>query len=162
MKKFFYVLLSVIALLGVSYIVIKSEPLPSFEPDRNYVLGKENEILTKFLLAKDSSVITLDEGHFSLTQSLSLDGVKHVTIKGQGMDKTVLSFKNQTKGAEGIRIVNSTNVTLLDLTIEDAQGDNIKVMDTDGITIQNVRSSWTGQVSQENGAYRQRNRKQCG
>ena len=153
MKKFFYVLLSVIALLGVSYIVIKSEPLPSFEPDRNYVLGKENEILTKFLLAKDSSVITLNEGHFSLTQSLSLDGVKHVTIKGQGMDKTVLSFKNQTKGAEGIRIVNSTNVTLLDLTIEDAQGDNIKVMDTDGITIQNVRSSWTGQVSQENGAY---------
>lgn len=153
MKKIRYVLLTMILLLVVSYFFIKNEPLPSYNPDRSYVLGKENEILSQFLLAKDSSVIEIGAGHFLLTQSLSLDGVKHVTIKGQGIDKTVLSFKDQTKGAEGVRITNSTNVTLQDLTIEDAKGDNIKVMDTDGITIRNVQSSWTGKVSKDNGAY---------
>ena len=153
MKKFLYFLLTIILLLTVSFLVIKNEPLPSYNPDRNYIEGKENEILSKFLLAKDSTTITLGEGHFLLTQSLSLDGVKNVTINGQGIDKTVLSFKDQTKGAEGIRIANCNNITLKDLTIEDATGDNIKVMDTDGITFKNVQSSWTGKVSKENGAY---------
>ena len=153
MKRILYVILTVIILLIVSFFFIKNEPLPSYNPERDYVEGKENEILSKFLLAKDSTVIELDEGSFLLSQSLSIDGVKHVTIKGKGIDKTVLSFKDQTKGAEGIRITNSTNITIQDLTVEDAKGDNIKVMDTDGITIRNVQSSWTGKVSKENGAY---------
>lgn len=153
MKKNLYVILTVITLLIVSFFFIKNEPLPSYNPERDYVEGKENEILSKFLLAKDSTVIELDEGCFLLSQSLSLDGVKHVTIKGKGLDKTILSFKGQTKGAEGIRITNSVNITLQDLTVEDAKGDNIKVMDTDSITIRNVQSSWTGKVSKDNGAY---------
>jgi parallel beta-helix repeat protein len=137
----------------ILFFVVKSEPIPEYNPERNYVEGKENEILSKFLLAKDSTIIELDEGHFTLSQSLSLDGVKHVTIIGKGIDKTVLNFKGQTKGAEGIRITNCTSITLQDLTIENAKGDNIKVMDTDGITFKNVEASWTGKVSKENGAY---------
>ena len=38
---------------------------------------------------------------FLFSQSLSLDNKTHLTIKGKGMDKTVLSFKGQTSGAEG-------------------------------------------------------------
>lgn len=153
MRKILYFLLGVVLLLGVTYLIVSSEPLPSYNPERNYIEGKEQEILSKFLLAKDSTVIEIEEGHFSLRQSLSLDGVNHVTIRGKGLNKTVLSFKGQTKGAEGIRITNSQNIRIENLTVEDAKGDNIKVMDTKGITFNNVQSSWTGKVSKENGAY---------
>ncbi len=155
MKKILYVLLILLVGLAILFFVLKSEPMPTYSPDRNYITdkGTEQAILSQFLLAKDSSVIELGNGHFTLSQSLPLDGVSHVTIKGQGMANTVLNFEGQTKGAEGIRITNSKNITIQDLTVENAKGDNIKVMDTDGVTFRNVESSWTGKVSEDNGAY---------
>ncbi|CAM1369829.1 parallel beta-helix domain-containing protein [Tenacibaculum xiamenense] len=153
MKKLYYVVIGLFAFAFIAYLFIKKEPLPTYNVDRYYIEGKENEILAKFLLAKDSSVIELDEGHFLLGQSLILDGVNNVTIRGKGIHKTVLSFKGQNKGAEGIRISNAQNITLENLTVEDAKGDNIKVMDTKGIIIRNVQSSWVGKVSEKNGAY---------
>lgn len=153
MKKALYFIIVIVIIGFITYFNIKNEPLPAYNPERNYITNQEEDILTKFLLAKDSTTIYLDEGHFSLSQSLILDGVKKITIKGKGKDKTVLSFKNQTSGAEGIRITNSNNIIIEDLTVEDAKGDNIKVMNVDGITMRNMRSSWTGKVSDKNGAY---------
>ena len=126
--------------------------MPEYNPERNYI-DLEEEILKAFILAKDSSTIQLPEGHFLFSQSLSLDGKKHLTIKGMGMDKTVLSFKGQEQGAEGIKISNSQNIILEDFSIEDAVGDNLKISDTDTLTINRIRSAWTGKVSTENGAY---------
>ena len=125
--------------------------MPEYNPERNYI-DLEEEILEAFILAKDSSTIQLPEGHFLFSQSLSLDGKKHLTIKGMGMDKTVLSFKGQEQGAEGIKISNSQNIILEDFSIEDAVGDNLKISDTDTLTINRIRSAWTGKASTENGA----------
>ena len=69
------------------------------------------------------------------------------------MDKTVLSFKGQSSGAEGIKITNSKNITLEDFAIEDAVGDNLKISDSDSVVMRRIRSAWTGEVSVENGAY---------
>jgi parallel beta-helix repeat protein len=69
------------------------------------------------------------------------------------MNKTVLSFKIQENGAEGLKITNSENIILEDFTIEDAVGDNIKVTDTKGITFRRIKSAWTGEISKKNGAY---------
>lgn len=129
-----------------------SSKLPSYDPERDY-LDLEEALVKEFIFAKDSSVIELPEGHFLFSQSLSLDNKKHLTIRGKGMDKTVLSFKGQKSGAEGIKITNSQHITLEDFTIEDAAGDNLKVSETDTLIIRRIRSAWTGEVSEENGAY---------
>ena len=141
-------------LLILIVVVILNTPtsMPEYSPNRDYI-DLEEEILEAFILAKDSSTIQLPEGHFLFSQSLSLDGKKHLTIKGMGMDKTVLSFKGQQQGAEGIKITNSENIILEDFAIEDAAGDNLKISDTDTLTIRRIRSAWTGEVSTENGAY---------
>ncbi len=125
---------------------------PEYNPERNFT-SIEKELISKFIMAEDSSTITLDEGHFIFSKSLILEGKKHVTIKGQGMDKTVLSFKGQQEGAEGIRVANCENITLENFSVEDAAGDNIKVTDTDGITFRKIKSAWPGEISEENGAY---------
>jgi parallel beta-helix repeat protein len=135
-------------------IVYKSfnPKFPEYNPERNYV-DFEEQILEAFILAKDSVTIELPEGHFLFSQSLSIDGKKHITIKGKGKDKTVLSFKGQTKGAEGILVTNCEFFTIEDLSIEDAAGDNLKISESKNVTIRNIRSAWTGKVSSQNGAY---------
>lgn len=69
------------------------------------------------------------------------------------MDKTILSFKGQTKRAEGILIINCNYFTIEDLTIEDAVGDNLKISESKNVTIRNLRTAWTGTISTQNGAY---------
>jgi parallel beta-helix repeat protein len=113
----------------------------------------EQSLQTQFIAIADDGTIQLPEGNFMFTNSLTMDGKKGITIKGMGMDKTVLSFKNQTEGAQGMMITNGANITLEDFSIEDAKGDNIKVSDTRGIIFRRVRSSWSGGPSNSNGAY---------
>ena len=123
-----------------------------YVPDRNFK-DINQKLLSEFIMAEDSSVIDLPEGEFLFSGSLILEGKKHVTIRGKGIDKTILSFKGQKDGAEGIRVANCNQITLEDFSIEDAAGDNIKVTDTDGITFRRIKSAWTGEVSEKNGAY---------
>lgn len=113
----------------------------------------EKSLQTRLITAVDGDTIDLPEGHFMFTKSLTLDGKSNVVIRGQGIDKTFLSWKAQTEGAQGVLVSNCTNVVLQDFSVEDAKGDNLKVNDTNGITLRRIRSAWTGGPRQENGAY---------
>ncbi len=126
--------------------------MPSYNPERHYK-SIERSLSAQLMLAKDSAVIELPEGQFAFKNSLILEGKHNVTIRGQGPDKTILSFKPQVSGAEGLRVANCTNIILENFAIEDAAGDNIKVTDTDGITLRNIKAAWTGEVAEDNGAY---------
>lgn len=139
-------------LLVAIYSLCSCTNTPSYDPERSYK-SIEKSLSAKCILAEDSSIIELEEGHFIFKNSLILEGKNNITIRGKGIDETVLSFKIQESGAEGLRIANCTNVVLENFTIEDAAGDNIKVTDTDGITFKHVKSAWTGPVDEENGAY---------
>ncbi len=142
----------ILHLIIVSYLLYSCGTMPSYEPERNYK-SIEKSLSSTFILLDDSTTLELEEGHFIFKNSLILEGKSNITIKGKGIDKTVLSFKIQESGAEGIRVANCTNIVFEDLTIEDAAGDNIKVTDTEGITFRKVKSAWTGPISKENGAY---------
>lgn len=103
------------------------------------------------IMAKPGSTIQLGEGTFKLTMGLSLD-VDRVKLRGKGPDKTILSFKNQNAGSEGL-IVTSSGVTLEGFAVEDSKGDAIKVKGAKGITFRNVRAEWTGGPKETNGSY---------
>lgn len=113
----------------------------------------EKKIQTDLILAKDGSTIEITEGSFHLSKSLSLEGKKNIIIRGKGMDKTILSFKNQTSGAEGIRVTDCENITIEDMTVQDSKGDLIKTLHVKGITFRRVKAEWTGKPSKTNGAY---------
>lgn len=115
--------------------------------------NKEKEFQTKFIMAEDGSTIELPAGHFKFDGSLSLEDKKNVTIKGAGKDKTILSFKGQTEGAEGITVTNAENIILQDFTVQDTKGDGIKTRKVDGIVFRNVRAEWTNGPDASNGSY---------
>ncbi len=152
MRRLILVIGVVILVIGTFIFLNIYEAPAYYKPNRKYQ-DIQNDLLKEFILAKDSSIITLPEGHFLFSKSLILDGRKNITIRGAGMDKTVLSFKGQKEGAEGLRITNGKNIILEDFTVEDATGDNIKVMDTDSIVFRRVKAAWTGKVSVKNGSY---------
>jgi parallel beta-helix repeat protein len=121
----------------------------------DYVIEAEGDVQTAaqeaFILAQPGQIIEFAEGTFRFTRGLSLD-VDGVTVRGRGMDKTVLSFASQDLGSEGI-MVTSDGVTLRDLAVEDTKGDAIKAKGVDGIYFINVRTEWTGGPKATNGSY---------
>ncbi|MEO5998405.1 MAG: hypothetical protein ABIN89_16745 [Chitinophagaceae bacterium] len=105
------------------------------------------------ILAETDSVIDLPEGTFTLTNTLSLEGKKNITIRGKGMSKTILNFKGQTDGAEGIRVSDGTGIVLEGFTVQDAKGYALKTMHVNGITFKNVKDEWTDTPGPQNGGY---------
>jgi parallel beta-helix repeat protein len=111
----------------------------------------QKKLQEQLLDAKPGSVIEIPAGTYHLTSGLTLRG-DGVTIRGAGMEKTVLSFKGQVTGPEGL-LVYGNGFTIENLTIEDSKGDGLKINDGDTITVRKVKVQWTGGPKVTNGAY---------
>ena len=103
------------------------------------------------ILMKNGDTLIIDSGNYIFEDSLSLD-VDNVTIKGKGMNETILDFKDQKTGAQGL-LVTSDKVTLEGFSIMDAKGDALKVIGSKGINMINLKTEWTGGPKSSNGAY---------
>ena len=117
------------------------------EPSNN----SHEEVQTALIELSPGDVLTLSPGTFVFEDGLSLD-VDEVIVRGSGMDETILDFKNQMSGAQGL-LVTSDRVTLKDFAITDAKGDAIKVIGAEGINMINLKTEWTGGPKSTNGAY---------
>ena len=113
----------------------------------------EKDLQTQFILASPGDTITIPAGHHTIRGTLSIEGKENLVIRGSGMDRSTLSFLDQTEGAQGISITNSKNITLEDFSVQDTKGDAIKVQYTDGIVFRRVTAEWTGGPKETNGAY---------
>jgi parallel beta-helix repeat protein len=113
--------------------------------------GFAAELRNKLLDAKPGDVIEVPAGTFHFDRGLSLR-VDGVTLRGQGRDKSILSFKGQKTGAEGL-LVNANGFTLENLAIEDSKGDGFKISQAENVTIRGVRVEWTGGPNTSNGGY---------
>jgi parallel beta-helix repeat protein len=111
----------------------------------------QEAIQTALLDAKPGDTVLLPEGKFALSNGLSLD-VDGVTVRGRGMDKTVLSFKTQAGAGEGL-LVTADRVLLTDFAVEDSKGDGIKAKGVDRISFRGIRVEWTNGIQPTNGAY---------
>lgn len=128
------------------------ETAPATTPTTEAEATFDEAILQELLLdAQPGDVIEIPAGTFSFDRSLSLS-VDGVTIRGAGIDETILSFADQVVGAEGL-LVSASDFTIENLAIEDTVGDALKVNEGENITIRSVRVEWTGGYSADNGAY---------
>jgi parallel beta-helix repeat protein len=111
----------------------------------------QKQLQLELIQAKPGDVITIPAGVHTIKRGLSLN-VSGVTIRGEGMDKSILSFRGQLQGAEGL-LVNASDFKIEDLAIEDAAGDGLKINEGRNIVIRRVRAEWTNGPDTSNGAY---------
>ncbi|MCY4264443.1 MAG: right-handed parallel beta-helix repeat-containing protein [Gammaproteobacteria bacterium] len=127
-------------------VIACSEQEPP-EPEISF----EESLQQQLIQAQPGDVIQIPSGTHELTRGLSLN-VNGVTIRGEGMDTSIISFANQAQGAEGL-LVSADDFVIEDLAIEDTVGDALKINESTNVTIRNVRAEWTGGPLTTNGAY---------
>jgi parallel beta-helix repeat protein len=111
----------------------------------------QKRLQEQFLDAKPGTVIDIPAGRHPLDRVLTLRA-NGVTIRGAGLDRSILSFKNEISGPEGI-LVYGNDFTIENLSIEDTKGDGLKINDGENLTIRGVRVAWTQGPKTTNGAY---------
>jgi parallel beta-helix repeat protein len=111
----------------------------------------QRKLQEQFLDAKPGTVIEIPAGRHALDRVLTLRA-NGVTIRGVGSDKSILSFKNEISGPEGM-LVYASDFTIEHLAIEDSKGDGLKINDGENIVVRDVRVEWTGGPKTTNGAY---------
>ena len=113
--------------------------------------GAQERLQEALILAQPGDEIVLEAGRYAISDGLSLD-VDGVTLRGAGMDGTVLDFTGQQGSGEGL-LVTSDNVTLRDFALENPKGDGVKSKGADNIVYHRIRVTWTRGPHPENGAY---------
>jgi parallel beta-helix repeat protein len=112
----------------------------------------QKELQERLIKARPGDVVEIPAGLHRLSRTLTLSGRRGITLRGAGMDKTVLSFQGQATGAEGIKVA-ADGFTLEGLTIQDTKGDAFKVESCDGVVVRDVKAEWTRGPHPDNGAY---------
>ena len=90
------------------------------------------------ILMKRGDNLIINSGYNENEDGHSL-ALSEVTVKGEGIENTILDFKNQQSGAQGL-LVTSDRVTLTDFSILDAKGDALKVIGAKGISMINLKT----------------------
>ena len=111
----------------------------------------QERLQTALIDAKPGDTVHIAAGRYALANGLSLD-VAGVTVRGDGVAKTILDFTGQRGEGEGL-LVTANDVTLRDFAVENAAGNGIKSKGSDGISFVDLRVEWTGGPKSTNGAY---------
>jgi parallel beta-helix repeat protein len=111
----------------------------------------QKRLQEQFLDAGPGTVISIPPGRHALDRVLTLRA-NGVTIRGAGADQSILSFKGEISGPEGL-LIYGNDFTIENLAIEDTKGDGLKINDGENITIRGVRVAWSGGGKTTNGAY---------
>jgi parallel beta-helix repeat protein len=138
---------ALILLCGVAVGCTNETPVGLTADDQSF----QKKLQEEFLDAKPGSVIEIPAGKHALDRVLTLRA-NGVTVRGAGSKKSILSFKNQISGPEGM-LVYASDFTIEHLAIEDSKGDGLKINDGENIVIRDVRVEWTDGPKTTNGAY---------
>ncbi len=142
---------SIIALLAITIFISACSSTNTQTASTTSPQDFAKKLQEDLIKAKPGSVIEIPEGKFKFEKTLSLN-VSKVTIRGKGIDKTILSFTGQSKGSAGM-MVKADDFVIEDLAIEDAAGDALKVENSTNVTMRRVRVEWMGGPKETNGPY---------
>ncbi|MFW7378655.1 MAG: parallel beta-helix domain-containing protein [Oligoflexus sp.] len=101
--------------------------------------------------ALPGDTIVLPAGEYTMEQELAI-AAPQVTLRGQGIDQTILKYDLQSGGPQGI-VVTANYAIIEDLTLRNHPGDGIKSIGVDGIIIRRTKVEWTRRRHPENGGY---------
>lgn len=100
-------------------------------------------------------VLCLANGTYKIDEQLQLnvtelDGYE---IRGESQDGTILDFKDQAGGGNGILVDGVDNFRAAHFTIKNTAGDGIKVQNARGVELAYLTVTWDGGPRETNGSY---------
>lgn len=126
----------------------------SSDSTSDVTLHPGDNVQAALIAAKTGDTITFAEGTFMFTdeQSLSVSGV---TLKGAGIDKTILDFSGQASGGSGngISVTSGSDFIMDGFSVRDTKGDSVRVQGTKNVTIRNVKVYFTAGSTTDNPGY---------
>jgi parallel beta-helix repeat protein len=111
----------------------------------------QTTVQTALIQASAGDTLCFAAGTFTFQSELSLTA-SDVTLRGAGLDETVLDFAGQTVGGNGM-VITGDRVTVESLTAKNTPGDGIRATDVEDITFRDVAVRWDAAGSTDNGAY---------
>lgn len=115
--------------------------------DQNF----EESLNHAIIEAQSGDTIQMPVGRFNLMNEVLINK-PGLTLRGMGANKTILSFKNQKAGPQGI-LGTKNQLVLSRFAVEDTAGNAIKVVGADGVIFDQLRVTWTNGPSEKNGSY---------
>ncbi len=112
----------------------------------------EDRIANVFATATAGETIQIAAGTYTFTNELVVPN-NNVSIVGAGKGKTILDFKGQLIGSEGVFAEGLANIRLEGFTVRDTKGNGIKVLGSTGVIFRDVAATWTGTNPTLHGAY---------
>ena len=127
---------------------------PELKPSVHHIAPGEDlqyRLQTILIQAVPGDVIQFEAGRFQLQRQIDI-ATDNITLRGQGSDKTVISFRGQLSGGQGIEATGN-NLVIEGMAIEDTAGNAVKVLGARNVTFRDLRTEWTGKAKSSNGAY---------
>lgn len=132
-------------LAGCGTSVIEAELAPNGRTEARVlpVCGPDitTAALTALFEAREGDVVQFCAGRHSLDTGLLLHGKQGITLRGAGMDETILSFAG-SDSAEGINVSHADGIVIEQLTVEDTPGNGIRIFRSNQVTLRQVRARW--------------------
>jgi len=101
-------------------------------------------------LATPGTILEFGAGTFAFTQGFTI-AASHVTVRGQGMNETILDFSAATDSQAFL--ARGDEFLIHDLRIWDPPGDGVKAENVDGATFRRVWVEWASFADPNNGPY---------
>jgi parallel beta-helix repeat protein len=98
--------------------------------------------------------IVLPEGRYKMSAGFSingLDALTDITIKGAGIDKTILDFDGTAE--DSFLIENMDNLIMEDMGVYESANNAVKTQGVDGVILRRIATVWETDYSPQNGAY---------
>jgi parallel beta-helix repeat protein len=94
-------------------------------------------------------------GTFGFSDELTFSGLDGITVRGTGSapGDVVLDFAAQTAGAKGMSFTGMDDLTVENLTVLDAPGDNLFVTGSTNLTLRDLVSGWESRPMDARGRY---------
>ena len=112
----------------------------------------QQKVADTFATAKKGQLILLGDGTFHVSNTLII-AADQVTVRGAGLGKTILDFKGQKAGSEGVFAESVKDLVLESFTVRDTAGNGVKVLGSTGVTFRKLETRWTSDDASTHGPY---------
>jgi parallel beta-helix repeat protein len=115
-------------------------------PDGSDITDALSEALFAAQSITDATVV-LPKGSFKVNATMTVTGANGLTVTGHGIKSTILDFTDATEANDGVRFEGGSDITIRDVSVNEAKKNGIKAVTVTGIRFNYVATVWQAELT---------------